>query len=67
MVAPPRVFQASLMPVILSVLPFIPFCVGLAAEPHVVMKSNRYAMRTRHAQDVINDLADGLSPAKRAG
>ena len=54
------------MSVILSALPFIPFCVGLAAEPHVVMEPNRHAVRTRHAQDVIHDLADGLSPAKRA-
>ena len=58
---------ASLMPVILSVLPFIPFCISLTAEPHMVVKSNGYAARTRHAQDVIHDLADGLSPAKGAG
>ena len=51
---------------ILTVLPFIPFCIGLAAEPHVVVESNGYAVRTRHAQDVIYDFSDGLRPAKRA-
>lgn len=59
-------FGVCVMPVILSVQPFIPFRIGSAPESHMVVESNRYALRTGHAQDVIYDFADGLRPAKRA-
>jgi len=50
----------------LGVLPFIPFCIGAASESYMVVKSNRYALRTGNAQDFIHNLTDGLRPAKRA-